>query len=183
MKNEIVQYFKKINSEYPNYYDNEDFSNLDANIKSYFNNYGIAPIVRTDKTDVSFFEKKFGFQLPDEITKYINIFWHPYISGYLLDSESIVLFSVLKKEGDSSNDVLFYKNGLMDLANHWAEDGDINKYVPIGWLGYSGSFVLYEVDTGKIFLEDRNADVDGVVEDKPIAHSIAELINNLRLEL
>lgn len=94
-----------------------------------------------------------------------------------------MLFSVLKKEGDSSNDVLFYKNGLIDLANHWAEDGDINKYVPIGWLGYSGSFVLYEVDTGEIFLEDRNADVDGVVEDKPVAHSIAELINNLRLKL
>lgn len=61
MKNEIVQYFNKINSEYPNYYENEDFSNLDANIKSYFNNYGIAPIVRTDKTDVSFLKKILDF--------------------------------------------------------------------------------------------------------------------------
>ena len=183
MRNEIIQYFKKIKKECPDYYNSEDFSDLDKYIKNNFNNHGIVPIVKTEETDVSLFEKEFGYPLPNEIAKYINIFWHPFISGYLFDSESIVLFSVLKKEGDSCNDVLFYKNGLMDLAKNWAEVGNIKNYVPIGWLGYSGTYVLYEVDTGKIFLEDRNADVDGVIEDKPIANSIGELINNLALRI
>lgn len=57
--------------------------------------------------------------------------------------------------------------------------GDIKKFIPIGWLGYSGGYVLYEVSSHNIFLE--NMDIDGEVEDKPIANSLKELINNMNV--
>lgn len=60
--------------------------------------------------------------------------------------ESIVLFSVLKKEGDSSDDILFYENSLISMAKDW-----------------------------------ENMYVDGEVEDKPIANSLKELINNMNV--
>jgi hypothetical protein len=57
--------------------------------------------------------------------------------------------------------------------------GDIKKFIPIGWLGYSGGYVLYEVSSHNIFL--GNMDIDGEVEDKPIANSLKELINNMNV--
>lgn len=80
-------------------------------------------------------------------------------------------------EGDSSDDILFYKNNLISMAEDLEEMGDIKKFIPIGWLGYSGGYVLYEVSSHNIFLE--NMDVDGEVDDKPIAQSLKELINNI----
>ena len=62
------------------------------------------------------------------------------------NKESIVLFSVLKKEGDSSDDILFYENSLISMAKDW-----------------------------------ENMYVDGEVEDKPIANSLKELINNMNV--
>lgn len=125
------------------------------------------------------FEKEFGYKLPLEIVSYINIFWHPYISGYSNVHECIVLFSVLKRKGDSGDDLLFYKNGLITMAREWAEIGDIQEYIPIGWLGYSGGYILYEVKSNHIFLE--HMDIDGAVDNKPIAASLKELIDNLQL--
>ena len=81
-----------------------------------------------------------------EINDYINLFWHPCIRGYCNTKESIVLFSVLKKEGDSSDDILFYENSLISMAKDW-----------------------------------ENMYVDGEVEDKPIANSLKELINNMNV--
>lgn len=80
-------------------------------------------------------------------------------------------------EGDSSDEILFYKNNLISMAEDWEEMGDIKKFIPIGWLGYSGGYVLYEVSSHNIFLE--NMDVDGEVDDKSIAQSLKELINNI----
>lgn len=80
-------------------------------------------------------------------------------------------------EGNSSDDILFYKNNLISMAEDWEEMGDIKKFIPIGWLDYSGGYVLYEVSSHNIFLE--NMDVDGEVDDKPIAKSLKELINNM----
>lgn len=177
MENAIKHYFEKL-KEYPHYYQNEDFSGISNEIKKEFRG-GMIPVRRKDKTNVSLFEKEFGYQLPIEIVDYINIFWHPWIMGRFNTQESIVLFSVLKKEGDSSDDVLFYENGLMTIAEEWKETGDIQKYIPVGWLGYSGTYVLYEVKSNNIFLE--NADIDGEIEDKPIAGSLKELINNLNI--
>lgn len=138
------------------------------------------PVERKDETDMSLFEKEFGYKLPIEIIKYINIFWHPWISGCCNGvHEAIVLFSVLKREGDSCDDILFYKNGLITMAREWKEIGDIQKYIPIGWLGYSGSYVFYEVKENNIFLEKW--DIDGEVDNIPIAGSLKELINNLNI--
>lgn len=83
----------------------------------------------------------------------------------------------MKLEGDSSDDILFYKNNSISMAEDWEEMGDIKKFIPIGWLGYSGGYVLYEVSSHNIFLE--NMDVDGEVDDKSIAQSLKELINNI----
>ena len=65
------------------------------------------------------------------------------------------------------------------MAEDWEKIGDIKKFIPIGWLGYSGGYVLYEVSSHNIFLE--NMDIDGEVEDKPIANSLKELINNMNV--
>lgn len=177
MKMAIKSYYNRM-KKYPNYYENEDFSEISIEIKKKFKK-GTIPIERNDKTDVSLFKKAFGYDLPDEIEGYINLFWHSYISGYLGNRECIVLFPVLKKEGDSSNDILFYKNSLMPMAEEWSEMGDIQKYIPVGWLGYSGAYVLYEVKTNKIYLEDITADTDGEIENIPIASCLKELIENM----
>lgn len=178
MKIAIQNYFEKLKG-YPDYYANEDFSEVSNELKDKIDK-GEIFIERKDKTDLSIFEKEFGYKLPTEIESYINLFWHPYISGYSNTKESIILFSVLKKEGDSSNEILFYKNGLITMAKNWEKIGDIQKFIPIGWLGYSGGYVLYEVHSNNIFLE--NMDIDGEAEDKPIANSLKELINNLYIK-
>ena len=68
------------------------------------------------------------------------------------------------------------------LSRRWNEIGDIHRYIPIGWLGYSGGYVLYEVNTNHIFIEDMNADSDGMVENNPIADSLKDLITQLGLK-
>ena len=175
MRETIHNYFEKT-KQYPNYYTNEDFSTVCEDIKKEIDE-GVFLVKRKDKTDLSVFEEKYGYTLPAEINDYINLFWHPCIRGYCNTKESIVLFPVLKMEGDSSDDILFYKNNLISMAEDWEEMGDIKKFIPIGWLGYSGGYVLYEVSSHNIFLE--NMDVDGEVDDKPIAQSLKELINNI----
>lgn len=179
MKTAIEYYFQKLKL-YPNYYANEDFSKIDKDIKRELD-AGVFCTERMEKTDVSIFEKEFGYQLPIEIEEYINLCWHPSVSGYSNTQESIVLFSVLKKDGDSSEDILFYKSSLITMAKEWEMIGDIQKFIPIGWLGYSGGYVLYEVNSNNVFLE--NMDIDGEVQDKPIANSLKELINNMEIRL
>ena len=60
---------------------------------------------------------------------------------------------VMKKTGDLVDDILFYKNSLITMAKEW------------------------EKRSNNIFLE--NIDIDGEVEDKPIANSLKELINSM----
>lgn len=181
MKQAITNYFRKLEQQYPNYYKNSDFADVSVDIKESFCR-GTRPIKRSVSSDISCFEKKYGYMLPQEICCYINDFWHPYVMGYCKSSECIVLFSVLKKEGDSNDDILYYKNSLMPMAEEWNEVGDIQMYIPIGWLGYSGGYVLYEVKTQKIFLEDMEADYNGVITEKPIANCMKELINNMEIK-
>ena len=179
MKTAIHNYFQKLKS-YPNYFANEDFSKICNEIKRELD-AGVFLVERMKETDISIFEKEFGYQLPIEIERYINLFWHPCISGYCKTEEAIVLFSVLKKTGDLVDDILFYKNSLITMSKEWEKFGDIQKFIPIGWLSYSGRYVLYEVSSNYIFLE--NIDIDGEVEDKPIANSLKELINSMDLTM
>ena len=179
MRESILNYFRKV-KKYPNYYNNEDFDVICNEIKKNIDE-GVVLVEREDKTDLSVFEKEFGYKLPTEIEEYINEFWHPCVSGYCNTEEAIVLFSVLKKAGDSGDDILFYKNSLFTMAKEWEKIGDIQKYIPIGWLGYSGGYVLYEVSSNNVFLE--NIDIDGEVEDKPIANSLKELINSMDIRI
>lgn len=144
MRRAIQNYFEKT-KQYPNYFTNEDFSNICDDIKKEIDK-GVFLIKRKYETDLSVFEEKYGYTLPTEISDYINLFWHPCISGYCNTKESIVLFSVLKKEGDSSDEILFYENSLISMAKDWEE-----------------------------------MDIDGEVEDKPIANSLKELINNMNV--
>lgn len=171
----IQKYFERI-EKYPNFYDNENFDLICNEIKQKFDKR-VFLVERKEKTDLTIFEKEFGYKMPTEIEEYINVFWHPCISGYCNTEEAIVLFSVLKNEGDSSDDILFYKNSLFTMCKEWERIGDIKKLIPIGWLGYSGGYVLYEISSHDIFVE--NMDIDGEVEDKPIAHSLKELINGM----
>ena len=179
MRECIKNYFKEIKN-YPNYYNNEKFDTICNEIKKNIDE-GIFLVEREDKTDLSVFEKEFGYKLPVEIEEYINEFWHPCISGYCNTEEAIVLFSVLKKTGDLVDDILFYKNSLITMSKEWEKIGDIQKFIPIGWLSYSGGYVLYEVSSNNIFLE--NIDIDGEVENKPIANSLKELINSMDIRM
>lgn len=52
----------------------------------------------------------------------------------------------MKKEEDSSDDILFYENSLISMAKDW-----------------------------------EKMDIDGEVENKPIANSLKELINNMNV--
>jgi hypothetical protein len=73
------------------------------------------------------------------------------------------------------------KDGLIPSAKKWEKlyGGDITRYLPIGYLSYSEMNVLYEVNSGKIFLEDL--DNEGSPENNPIANSFKELIGNLKV--
>lgn len=184
MKSTIENYYKRVRVEAPDLFRNEFklHSRVSRDISMDFGN-GCYPVLRTDKTDFEPFMAEFDFELPDEIKDYVSIFWHTYISGYIKEYRlgDLVLFPVLKFENDSANDVLFGESGVIELTKRWYNISDEKGYVAIGWLGYSGGYILYNVKTHEIYLEDTGADVDGLVEKKPIAGSLKELINKLSL--
>ena len=78
--------------------------------------------------------------------------------------------------------MIFRSGGLIAEAKRWVSyDGDLNRYMPIGiYDAYSCSFLLYEVETGRIFIEDL--DNEGGVENEPVADSLKELILGLYLK-
>lgn len=150
-------------------------------------------VPRTAQTNFAPFRERFGFELPDDIKDYINLFWHPYISGaydcykqneeggYYQFDEGPVLFSVLKHIGESDDDVLLHKYGVYDLTaelyDDYEECSEVKEYISIGWTGYAAHAVLYRIATGEIYLQSWRE--DRVADDKPIAGSFAELINGI----
>ena len=150
-------------------------------------------VPRTTHTDFAPFRDKFGFELPDDVKDYINLFWHPCISGaydcykqneeggYYKFDEGPVLFSVLKHIGETDDDVLFQKYGVYDLTAELYEDyeecGEVREYISIGWTGYAAHAVLYKIATGEIYLQSWRE--DKVADDRPIASSLSELINKI----
>ena len=150
-------------------------------------------VPRTTLTNFAPFRERFGFELPDDIKDYINLFWHPYIDGaydcykqneeggYYKFGEGPILFSVLKHIGKTDDDVLFQKYGVFDLTAELYEDygecSEVKEYISIGWTGYAAHAVLYKIATGEIYLQSWRE--DRVADDKPIASSLPELINKI----
>lgn len=180
LKDTITAYAEKIILNKIRYDDSFDFSKVHSDLKQTFlsGNYFIE---KKDKTDVSLFEKELGYKLPQDIEEYLNSYWRPGIFGYdkFYEYECICLLGVIKYENENADDVLFNKKGIVHLAKLWRDDfgGNVNEYLPIGYLGYSGNVVLYEVRTGRIFMEDF--DNDGEPEKEPFENSLQELIQHL----
>ena len=105
---------------------------------------------KTEYTDASLFKKEFGYDLPQDLQEYLNLYWHPGIFGWDKFYECIVLVAVLKFETESAADVLTGTHGLIYNAKKWRDlfGGNINEYLPIGTLVSPESYVLYEIKTG-----------------------------------
>ncbi|MBR6400149.1 MAG: hypothetical protein IKS17_02855 [Firmicutes bacterium] len=147
-----------------------------------------APITKREKTDMSVFEKSFGIALPNEIDDYINAYWHIGISGrytgvrhFILDNDEVSLFPVLKLKHQNNSDFLYDpNNGFMTYAKYWhSVGGDITQFIPIGITVATAYFILYDVSTGMIYLEDD--EVDFLHGTDPIARSLSEFIENIEV--
>lgn len=178
MKKAILEYYQKVQNLDYNYCQYEDYSNVDDEIKAQFQ-HGKAPVRRNTKTDFKVFKDHFGYELPQEIQDYINLFWHSYIVGFIdgiesYTDEAIDLFQVIKYKNENDNDMLYHECGIMYLAEHREKyEKDTDKYIPVGWTDYYGSDILYEVKTGKIFC-------DFYKEKVQIADSLTQLIIKLK---
>ena len=102
------------------------------------------------------------------------------MSGNIRPTDMAAVFA-LNKQG-KPDDFLLRSDGLIAEAKRWVSyDGDLNRYLPIGiYDAYSCSFLLYEVGTGRIFIEDL--DNEGCAESEPVADSLNELIFGLYLK-
>lgn len=74
--------------------------------------------------------------------------------------------------------ILQYLRIHLVISYHYG--GDVALYLPIGWTGYSGTYILYELSTGGIFEEDM--DNVGIPAKEPFANSLKELIRDLSLK-
>lgn len=157
-----------------------DFSNVAPDLRSYFD-AGDFFAERQDQTHFDLFAKEMGYPLPLDICEYINAYWHPGIFGYYKINECIVLFPVVRYINDTPDSILTQKGGLINSAKKWSElyGGDITQFLPIGYLSYSEMNVLYEINSGKVFLEDLEN--EGFPENEPISNSLKELICGLEV--
>ena len=155
-----------------------DFDMILPDIKSEFTKK-LFFVEKKEKTDVSLFEKEFGYKLPGDIAEYLNSYYHPGVFGFNKFYECICLNAVIRYEGEDENDLLYNCSGLIKHMKDWRDiyGGDIKSYIPIGSLISPESYVLYEVKTGRIFLEDT--DNDGKPEKIPFEESLENLILSL----
>ena len=63
----------------PNYYNPGKYEGVVSELKTEFQRSILVP--RTTKTNFEPFRSRFGFELPDDIKAYINLYWHSYIEG------------------------------------------------------------------------------------------------------
>lgn len=160
-------------------------------------------VPRNSKTAFEPFWEKFGIELPDDVKEYINLYWHACVygacncdkqkengEGYYKFDEGLVLFPVLKHNGETDDNILFQEQGVYELTKEFREDYEedvedsqgelaakVKDYICVGWTEYSAYKILYKVSTGEIYLQ--NSSEEKVVDDKPIANSLAELIHKL----
>lgn len=180
MKETIIKYAERA-SKIPNWWSSSEVGDFNEQLKKLYIDKRIYFIPRNTKTDFSKFENELGYQMPFDIREYINLFWHPYIKGFYKIDECIILFSVIKYDNESCDDVLYHENGIIKLADEWRSvfGGNTQKFLPIGWLDYTGRYLLYEINTGKIYTE--KFDCEGMPSDQPLADSLKELIENLNV--
>ena len=201
IKEALIEYSNKIMSHL-GFFKPYEYKDVPAEMIAGFQRNYLIP--RTTLTDLEPFRERFGYELPQDIKDYINLYWHSYISGaydcykqgkeggYYKFDEGPILFSVLKHEGETDNDVLFHKYGIYELTAEFYDDYDdeaeyepvsaelakeARKYICIGWTGYAAHAVLYKISTGEIYLQSWRE--DKVADDKPIAGSLAELISKI----
>ena len=190
MKEALVNYSKRViaNSAYDSL---REFEGVVPELVTEIQKNILVP--RTTQTNLEPFRERFGFELPDDIKDYINLFWHPHIAGtydcfkqkeeggYYKFDEGPIIFSVMKHIGETDDDVLFQKYGVYDLTSELYEDyeecSEVKEYISIGWTGYAAHAVLYKIATGEIYLESWRE--DRVADDRPIASSLSELINKI----
>ena len=179
----------------------DDFLDVIPEMQEEFKRNFLIP--RTTKTDFSPFRDRFGYELPDEIKEYMSLYWHPCIDGcydcmqqnekgYHEFDDSIVLFSVMKRNNESDDDVLFQKYGIINLTEEWLKSckeaaerrpqltkyaEEAFDYIPIGWSYYYAYEILFRRSTKKIHLQVY--DGNRFVGEEPIANSLPELINGL----
>jgi hypothetical protein len=138
-------------------------------------------IKRQKKPDLSLYEREIGRKVPDDLAELLG-YWQPGIFGFYKDyRECFMLFSAVRFKGEGEDDFLQHKDSLIGHAKSWVYfGGDLKRYIPIGIYDVNSSnFLLYEVGTGRIFIEDW--DNEGEVEDEPAAESLKELIAGLYL--
>ena len=179
LKDTIDTYIQKIKLHDIKYSSMIPYSKISADIKDEFSR-GNFFLKKTEYTDTSLFKKEFGYELPQDLQEYLNLYWHPGIFGWDKFYECIVLDAVLKYENESADDVFTGTHGLIYHAKKWRDlfGGNINEYLPIGILVSPESYVLYEIKTGRIFMED--ADNEGKPEKEPFENSLKELIQHLQ---
>ena len=201
MKNALLTYSHKAMAR-PGFFNPCEYEGVPDEMTALFKHHFLIP--RTTKTNLAPFREKFGFDLPDDIADYINLYWHSYICGaydcmkqsengsYYPFDEGPILFSVLKHTGETDDDVLFQKYGVCALTEEfyqdWEEHAEENpseahllqeakQFICIGWTGYAAHSILYQRATGEIYLESWRP--DKVADDKPIAASLSALISGI----
>ena len=180
MKEAIVKYAKRT-LKIHNWWSAAEIESFNKEHKAKYISKGVYFIPKGVKTDLTKVEDELGYALPCDIVDYIDFFWHPCVKGYYKIEECIILFSVIKYDDETDDAFLYHKNGLLNMVETWKESsgGDVKKYLPIGWTGYSGGYILYDLKTGMIYEEDF--DNVGVPSEEPLAHSLKELISNLNV--
>lgn len=156
--------------------------NMDAELKRHFD-AGEIFVKRQEHSEFEIFRREVGYSMPKDISDFLNDYWQPGIFGYYKNLPAcFLLFSALKNKDEGPDDFLLRPDsGLIAEAKRWVSyGGDLSKYLPIGiYDPYAALFLLYEVETGRIFLEDY--DNEGIPETEPVADSLNELIFGLYL--
>ena len=156
--------------------------NIDPELMRHFD-AGEIFVARQEHSEFEIFKREVGYSMPKDISDYLNSYWQPGVFGFYKDyPECFMLFSAIRLIGENPDDFLLRSDGLIEKAKKWLSyDGDLSKYMPIGiYDAYSCLFLLYEVGTGRIFIEDL--DNEGGAESEPVADSLKELIHGLYLK-
>lgn len=161
----------------------EEIANIDPELKKRFD-AGEIFVERQERSDFGVFRHEVGYPMPKDIADLLNAYWQPGIFGFYKDfPECFMLFSALRNKDEEPDDFLLRQNsGLIAESKRWVSyGGDISKYLPIGiYDPYPALFLLYEIGTGRIFIEDF--DNEGIPRSEPAADSLKELIAGLYLK-